>query len=408
MLTQPINHTNNLSNSSPAAAAAAAAAANTNSSANQLIAASPSAAAPSSSSSSAPMPKVQDALGYLERVKTRFSSTPLVYSQFLDIMKDFKSQTIDTEGVIKRVKILFKGHRSLILGFNQFLPAGYKIEIGPEFNQANLEQPPSLPIANNPPNTNPVLASQVSNASQQITAAGNINPAQSITQPSAGSGSLVAAPPANSSRIKPTTEFNHAVQYVAKIKHRFREAPEIYGEFLDILHDYQAKRTIDEVYTRVSRLFQFQPDLLEEFKYFLPDSAREHANRTGQGAGNSQNKGSQQPRPRPKPGKKQLDNKANIQSNKPNPNATNQRTNDKDKRDKQQKEHKQGRPKPQGPQGTQSHTVSYLHKCTLLSLTNLSLLCMLYLDRSTERSCAVCEQASIRFRLPQEVYNLSS
>lgn len=41
-----------------------------------------------------------------------------------DIMKDFKSQNIDTEGVIKRVKNLFRGHRSLILGFNQFLPPG--------------------------------------------------------------------------------------------------------------------------------------------------------------------------------------------------------------------------------------------------------------------------------------------
>jgi hypothetical protein len=29
---------------------------------------------------------------------------------------------INTEGVIKRVKSLFKGHRELILGFNTFLP----------------------------------------------------------------------------------------------------------------------------------------------------------------------------------------------------------------------------------------------------------------------------------------------
>jgi len=29
---------------------------------------------------------------------------------------------IDTEGVIKRVKTIFRGHKDLILGFNQFLP----------------------------------------------------------------------------------------------------------------------------------------------------------------------------------------------------------------------------------------------------------------------------------------------
>jgi len=150
-------------------------------------------------------------MGYLEKVKNKFANKPQVYNQFLDIMKDFKSQTINTEGVIERVKTLFKGNRHLILGFNQFLPPGYKIELPPE--------------------------------------------------------------------KKTTIEFNHAVQYVAKIKNRFREKPEIYGEFLDILHDYQANRTIDEVFQRVQKLFGGQPDLLDEFKYFLP--AKAPSNRRG-------------------------------------------------------------------------------------------------------------------------------
>src|SRR5690606_37676528 len=34
---------------------------------------------------------------------------------------------IDTPGVILRVKYLFQGHPDLILGFNTFLPPGYKI-----------------------------------------------------------------------------------------------------------------------------------------------------------------------------------------------------------------------------------------------------------------------------------------
>jgi hypothetical protein len=38
------------------------------------------------------MPKVQDALGYLEKVKQKFATQPAVYNQFLEIMKDFKSQ----------------------------------------------------------------------------------------------------------------------------------------------------------------------------------------------------------------------------------------------------------------------------------------------------------------------------
>ncbi len=42
-------------------------------------------------------------------------------AQFLDIMKEFKAQSIDTPGVIDRVLQLFHGHRELILGFNTFL-----------------------------------------------------------------------------------------------------------------------------------------------------------------------------------------------------------------------------------------------------------------------------------------------
>eukprot|EP01051_Picozoa_sp_SAG22_P024490 SAG22_NODE_6813_length_808_cov_1.133992_2_plen_51_part_01 len=35
---------------------------------------------------------------------------------------------VDTPGVVKNVKVLFAGQPALILGFNTFLPTGYKIE----------------------------------------------------------------------------------------------------------------------------------------------------------------------------------------------------------------------------------------------------------------------------------------
>lgn len=75
-------------------------------------------------------PILNDALTYLDQVKVRFQDQPDVYNKFLDIMKDFKSQAIDTPGVIARVSRLFSGHPQLIQGFNTFLPPGYKIEAG--------------------------------------------------------------------------------------------------------------------------------------------------------------------------------------------------------------------------------------------------------------------------------------
>ena len=75
---------------------------------------------------------VKDALSYLDQVKIHFSDNPDVYNKFLDILKDFKHQAIDIPGVIDRVSSLFKGHPTLIQGFNNFLPPGYHIEYPPK------------------------------------------------------------------------------------------------------------------------------------------------------------------------------------------------------------------------------------------------------------------------------------
>ena len=73
--------------------------------------------------------RVEDALLYLDQVKMEFGDQPHIYNEFLDIMKTFKTQQLDTPGVIRRVSSLFRGNRKLVLGFNTFLPEGYKIEI---------------------------------------------------------------------------------------------------------------------------------------------------------------------------------------------------------------------------------------------------------------------------------------
>lgn len=75
-------------------------------------------------------------------------------------------------------------------------------------------------------------------------------------------------------------EFNHAINYVNKIKNRFQGQPDIYKQFLEILHTYQKEQrslkeglvnllnyrptlTEAEVYAKVAQLFQNQEDLLQ-------------------------------------------------------------------------------------------------------------------------------------------------
>ncbi|CAK7262925.1 Transcriptional regulatory protein sin3 [Sporothrix epigloea] len=303
-------------------------------------------------------PILNDALSYLDQVKIQFHEQPDVYNRFLDIMKDFKSQTIDTPGVISRVSDLFAGHPTLIQGFNTFLPPGYHIECGLENNpnsirvttpsgstihsigsSRNLPQdvahaqisqsmflgPRSWPQQQPPPQSHLVQHS-VEAHEGQYNGPGHMIPPQGSGSyghggpgstmydngsrgPQAGGpngpgsgGSGQPTQPPNVRTHTPTpvgpgpggagqppsgekrgpVEFNHAISYVNKIKNRFQDKPEIYKQFLEILQTYQREqKPIQEVYAQVTTLFSGAPDLLEDFKQFLPESAA-HARPAGQ------------------------------------------------------------------------------------------------------------------------------
>jgi paired amphipathic helix protein Sin3a len=158
-----------------------------------------------------------DALTYLKDVKEKFKEDKDKYNEFLEVMKDFKAQKVDTAGVITRVKELFKGHRKLILGFNTFLPRGYEITLPPEVEE----------------------------------------------------------------KKQPAVEFDQAINYVNKIKARFQTNEQVYKSFLEILNMYRkGSKNITEVYQEVATLFKDHSDLLQEFTYFLPgtNSVAAHSN----------------------------------------------------------------------------------------------------------------------------------
>ena len=76
--------------------------------------------------------KVEYALSYLDHVKSKFGNQLQVCSDFLDVLKEFKSHRIATpdviRGVITQVSRLFNfnGHPELIVGFNIFLPPWFR------------------------------------------------------------------------------------------------------------------------------------------------------------------------------------------------------------------------------------------------------------------------------------------
>uniref|UniRef100_A0A1A8F6Z5 Paired amphipathic helix protein Sin3b n=1 Tax=Nothobranchius korthausae TaxID=1143690 RepID=A0A1A8F6Z5_9TELE len=258
--------------------------------------------------------KVEDALSYLDQVKIRFANDPGIYNKFLDIMKEFKSQSIDTPGVINRVSQLFHGHPDLVLGFNAFLPPGYRIEV-PKNGMAFLQSPFSTQASpgQQGKSLTPSVAATSSTASVVHAEAG---PAQTSEVKAASSDSISSTPTgppeppsrlslpltsregqnqATTSSVSPPAsetspvEFDSAISYVNKIKNRFLDHPEIYRSFLEILHTYQKEQlevkesrssrgssgmTEDEVFSKVASLFKGQEDLLAEFGQFLPDAKR--------------------------------------------------------------------------------------------------------------------------------------
>uniref|UniRef100_A0A8C2CAK9 Paired amphipathic helix protein Sin3a n=1 Tax=Cyprinus carpio TaxID=7962 RepID=A0A8C2CAK9_CYPCA len=267
----------------------------------------------------AAVPETQeDALSYLDQVKLQFGSHPQVYNDFLDIMKEFKSQSIDTPGVISRVSQLFKGHPDLIMGFNTFLPPGYKIEVQTNDlvnvttpGQIHHITPHGISVQNIPPRPPPQLQNQIPAnppslastppaqptpkskplQSPALTPSSHPNPSippyasprSPPPQPHTPINSMPTAPPLQNNQ---PVEFNHAISYVNKIKNRFQGQPNIYKSFLEILHKYQKEQrnakeaggsytpalTEQEVYAEVAQLFKNQEDLLSEFGQFLPDA----------------------------------------------------------------------------------------------------------------------------------------
>ena len=262
--------------------------------------------------------------------------------------------------------MLFKGHPELIVGFNTFLPPGYKIEV--QANDAGLGQQQlsagtghplqqffqtivhtphgthmmgttgllpqvipttsiqpvlSSPVSVRPVTVQPATAKFVGKQTEPLTAhspspAGarsvdyTPSPTQlmtlqspapasiSITGPGLPTpGSQVISGQANplgaqgagaQGQNSQPVEFNHAINYVNKIKHRFQGQPDVYKQFLEILHTYQKDQramkeggapksmlTESEVYAQVSKLFQNQEDLLSEFGQFLPEATTDHS-----------------------------------------------------------------------------------------------------------------------------------
>jgi len=186
--------------------------------------------------------KFETAIEFLDQVKRQFANQPVVYKEFLRIMKEFKSHDIDTPQVIEQVNTLFKGYDHLIEGFGHFLPQGHQMKVVSKQNNSGATG-------------NSTTGSQGDKDTEEVE-----------TQ----------TPSAQSSSATPSkSDLESARNFIIKVKCRFSNHPEVYKEFIRTLQRFQRYEiSLKEVFCIATRLFADYTDLLLEFPKFLPDPHR--------------------------------------------------------------------------------------------------------------------------------------
>ena len=76
-----------------------------------------------------PTVEFTESIAYIREVKKTYAFVPEKYGKFMEILDNFHSKKFGGVGSIRKVVKLFQGHPNLILGFNQFLPEGYKVHM---------------------------------------------------------------------------------------------------------------------------------------------------------------------------------------------------------------------------------------------------------------------------------------
>ena len=250
--------------------------------------------------------RVEDAMSYMDQVKMEYHDRPCVYREFIDIMKSFKSHTIDKPGVIWRIASLFHGNHRLVLGFNTFLPEGYSIELPQDGSEFFVYREPrrvgvrqirvfgsGVCLGENSDDVSTISEqtrvgehslesrnkrsrsasdTDVSSArrsdllaNKTRTTSGNIH--------TAGKDQRTFQDPAdalhggNSER-----RLEEAMIYMDVVKMEYHDRPDIYREFLDIMKIFKS-HAIDTpgVIMRIASLFHGNHRLVLGFNTFLPE-----------------------------------------------------------------------------------------------------------------------------------------
>ncbi|KAI9196057.1 hypothetical protein LWI28_020662 [Acer negundo] len=184
----------------------------------------------SGSSSSSKEELKQKVCAYMKTVQERLGDKSDSYVKFTVFLRDFKARRVDLESLGIQIKNLFEGYPDLILGFNMFLPDGYKISLDDDEDGDDDE----ITYTEDEPETE-------------------------------------TEPETEEDEMTKSAQFLDAISFVNKVKMRFQsDKKHVYKAFLDVWDRNQKDLfTYDDVYNGVSQLLGDHPDLLHEFVRLL-------------------------------------------------------------------------------------------------------------------------------------------
>ncbi|KAF9445677.1 hypothetical protein P691DRAFT_254893 [Macrolepiota fuliginosa MF-IS2] len=185
--------------------------------------------------------RIQDAVSYVDLVKTRLAEDESeVYVKFLDLMKGFHTQQIDTPSLIEQINVLFERHPDLINGFDKFLPSEHS-------------------TSGSTPTSSKSRKNEDTGDEGSGTTASLRDRSRSGTPTPTPTKDTITTPAGDSS----------ALAYLQKVKQQCDV--ETWECFTDILSRLKTPGTFDqeEVIADVKELFEDHPELISGFQTFL-------------------------------------------------------------------------------------------------------------------------------------------
>lgn len=189
---------------------------------------------------------------YLNAVRTQFSDQPNIYDDLVNMVQDFRRDTITTRELIQGAASLLWDKPALIQGFNIFLPDGYRMECGRNSQGTDL--------------ITVITPTRISTRSAASYAEGAGEPPGypcSSTAYATTPDYQGMPPPPLPPKVLDKALMPHSMNFVSKIKLRF---PDKFKDFLDALKQNSDTRTM---LAAVEVIFEEDRALFEEFKAFV-------------------------------------------------------------------------------------------------------------------------------------------